>query len=442
MEDRLSRREFLEKSGKAAVGIGLGAMVADALATPVRAQTATVSPNEKIFVGTIGCGGMGRGLTNGFMNQPDAVIAAVCDVDSRHLDQAADEIEKKSGKKPDTYKDFRQLLERKDIDAVVIGTPDHWHALPFVLACEAGKDIYVEKPISHNIVEGQAMLGAANHFKRVVQVGTQQRSIGHFQRAIEFARSGKMGKITVCRAWICGGGGVGKKQATDPPKELDWDMWLGPAPKVPYRSNRCHNNFRWFYDYAGGMAGDWGVHMIDIVLLGMNAWHPLSVSSYGGKFLSGEDDDRDTPDTQIAVYQFPDFVLQWEVHVGEPGLDGGRNHGSEFIGEKGVLIVDRHGITWRPREEGGEGPSDEPAGGSHQRDFLDNIKSRGKCISDIETMHWTTTACHLANISYRIGRSVKWDGEKGVVVGDKDAMQNSSYRREYRKPWTLPMYKA
>jgi predicted dehydrogenase len=448
MRNDLTRREFLRTSGSAAVGVGLGLRVAEAAdapaekpAQPPAKPMPPASPSEKIVMGVIGCGGQGRAVMNEHMQHPDVAIAAVCDVDRRHLAEAGQEVEKKYGKRPAEFKDFRQLLERTEINAVIIATPDHWHALPAVLACEAGKDVYLEKPIAHDIVEGCAIVNAAKKFNRVVQVGTWQRSVSHFINAIEFVRSGKMGKITVCRAWTLGGAAVGHEEPASPPPELDWDLWLGPAPKVPYRSNRCHVNWRWFFDYGAGLTGDWGVHMMAIVLLGMNQWHPLAVSSVGGKLVSGPKDDRDTPDTQMAIFQFPDFVMNWEIHVGPPGLDGGGHHGAEFIGEAGTLLVDRGGLQWRPNGSQG-GPSGETAGGSHSRNFLDCVKSRAKPRSDIETMHATTTMCHLANLAYRTGKRIRWDAEKEVVIGDRDAMNDPCYQREYRRPWKLPTYRA
>jgi predicted dehydrogenase len=437
----MTRRKFLESSGRAAVGVGLGAAVTSALPAPTFAQTRRVGANDKVIMGLIGCGGQGRNVMREHMRHPDVEFSAVCDVDSKHMAQAGAEVEKQYGRAPAQDKDFRALLDRKEIDAVVIGTPDHWHALPMIHACETGKDVYVEKPISHDIVEGRAMVNAASKFGRVVQVGTWQRSVQHFINAIDFVRSGKMGKISVCRAWTCGNAGVGHAEAQAPPPELDWDFWLGPAPKVPYRPNRAHYNWRWFYDYAAGLTGDWGVHMMDIVLLGMNQWHPLSVASFGGKIVSGPSDDRDTPDTQMAVFKFPGFVMNWEIHVGQPGLDGGGHHGAEFIGTNGSLIVDRGGIHWRPNG-GQEGPASEPAGGDHARNFLDCIKSRGKPRSDIESMHATTTFCHLANLAYRTGRLIEWDAEREVVKNDRTVMDDQCYRREYRKPWKLPMHRV
>ena len=451
MANNMNRREFLETSGKAALGVGIGLAVADALATPTYAQDKPVSANEKILIGCIGVGGMGSADMRGFMNRPDVEVVGVCDVDSNFLNGAVKAVEEKYGRKPIAVKDFRKLLENKDIDAVMIGTPDHWHALPFIMACEAGKDVFCEKPISHDIVEGQSMVGAAKYHKRVTQINTWQRSVGFFRQAIDFVQSGGMGKVRVCRTWVCGGAGIGKHPVKDPPPNLDWDFWCGPAPKVPYHDAIHPGAWRSYFDFGTGMSGDWGVHMIDIILLGMNEWHPLEVSSVGGKLVSGEDDDRTTPDTQMTVYKFPGWVMNWEVHVGGEGLDGGGGHGAEFIGEKGKMIVDRSGIKWTsyggnpgPQDAGKDQGPDQPSRWSnmnHVGDFIDNMRTRGKCRSDIESMYYTTTCCHLANLSYQAGKSIKWDGEKGVVGGDKKAMECQAYRRAYRKPWKLPVYK-
>ena len=447
----MNRREFLESSGKAALGVGLGMVVADALATPTYAQSPTVAANDKIVMGAIGLGGMGTGNMNAFMDHPEVEVVAVCDVDSNNLTRAASLVEKKYGKLPKATKDFRDVLDMKNIDAVMIGTPDHWHALPFIMACEAGKDVFCEKPISHDIYEGQMMVGAAKHFKRVSQINVWQRSVGFFQQAIDFAKSGKMGKIAVCRAWVCGPGGLGKHEIKDPPPNLDWDFWCGPAPKPPYHDTYHPGMWRLYYDYGTGMSGDWGVHMIDIVLLGMNAKHPLEVASYGGKLRCAADDDRDTPDTMISAIKFPDWVMQWEIHVGGEGLDGGGGHGSEFIGENGKMIVDRSGIKWSPygdhpgpedagKDQGGDRP-DRWSNADHIGQFLRNMRTREKCVADVESVYYTTACCHLTNLSYQTGRSVKWDGEKGIILGDKHATDARAFRREYRKPWKLPYYK-
>lgn len=295
------------------------------------------------------------------------------------------------------------------------------------------------------------MVGAAKQFKRVTQINTWQRSVGFYQQAIDFVRSGGMGKVRICRAWVSGPAGLGKNPIKDPPANLDWDFWCGPAVRKPYHDTYHPGMWRLYYDYGTGMSGDWGVHLIDIALLAMNDWHPLEISALGGKLVCGQDDDRDTPDTLMTIYRFPNWVMNWEIKVGGEGLDGGGGHGTEFIGEKGKMIVDRSGIKWKPygdhpgpqdagKDQGGDKPS-RWADSNHIRNFLDNIRTRGKCASDIESMYLTTTCCHLSNLSYQAERSIKWDGQKGVVVGDKKAMDYPAYRREYRKPWKLPVYK-
>ena len=406
------------------------------------AELTSVSPNERIRIGCIGVGGMGTGNMKSFMNHPEVEVVAVCDVDSDNLGKASATVLKKSGRLPRAVKDFRDVLDMKDVDAVVIATPDHWHALPFIMACEAGKDVFCEKPISHDIWEGRQMVGAAKRHKRVVQINTWQRSVPHFRDAIDFVREGGAGRIRVCRAWITSIGGLGRNPIKDPPDNLDWDFWCGPAPRVPYHDTYHPRWWRLYYDFGTGLAGDWGVHMVDIALLGMNATSPLEVSSVGGKIVAGEDDDRAAPDTQMAVYKFDGWVMNWELHVGGEGLDGSKNsHGTEFVGEKGKLIVDRGGIKWTTFGDH-PGPEAKNPKRDHIGEFLANMKTREKCVSDIESMYYTTTACHLANLSYQAGRSIKWDGAKAEVVGDRKAMDFPAYRREYRKPWKLPVYKA
>lgn len=404
-------------------------------------ETSKVSANEKIVVGLIGVGGMGGNNLRGFMGQPDVEVAAVCDVDADMLGKAIVDVKNKYGRKPRAFTDFRHLLDRKEIDAVVISTPDHWHAIPFIMACEAGKDIFSEKPMSHSIVEARSMLGAARRFKPVVQINTIQRSGANFRDAIDFIRAGGLGKVRVCRAWICGKGGIGKNPIKEPPANLDWDMWLGPSAKAPYHDRIHPYDWRNYLQWGTGDSGNWGAHHIDIVLLGMNEWHPLEVSSVGGGLFRDPSDDRNTPDMLITAYRFPSFVLQWETHNGREGLDGGGGGGCEFIGEKGKLIVERGRTRWSPYGDH-PGPESKNDAASHVRDFLDNVKSRGTCRSDIETTYCTTVCCCLSNLTYTCGKSVKWDGAKGEVVGDRKAMENMFYRREYRKPWELPIYRV
>jgi predicted dehydrogenase len=387
---------------------------------------------------------MGRGNMDGLMNHANVEVAVVCDPDTRHSGEAARMVEKKFGKRPPEVKDFRKVLEMKEVDAVVISTPDHWHALPTILACQAGKDAFIEKPISHNIVEGIRMVEAARKYNRVIQVNTWQRSVGHFCDAVDYVRSGKLGKIKLTRAWKTGFAGTGKGQPKAPPAELDYEMWLGPAAQEPYQDNRVHFQFRWYFNYAGGMTGDWGVHMIDTVLLGMNPGNdfkmPERIASYGGKWVCAPDDDRTTPDTQIAIYQFPDYALHWEVTVSGRGVGGTNDHGAEFIGTDGRLVVDRGGWSLfandgKQMEKPGTG-----RGTDHQQNWIDAVKSRniGSLRSEIGSMHQTTAVCHLANLALLAGQELTWDAVKQEVTNSKKAKDLLPYQRPYRKPWSLP----
>ena len=429
-----TRRQFIKQSTALAGGASLG------LGLSSRLVAQSLGANDRVVFGLIGCGTMGRENMRHFLqlNQP---VAAVCDVDESHCERAAAEVVKAGQAAPKRFKDFRQLLEQKDINTVIIGTPDHWHALTFIAACEAGKDIYCEKPISHSLVEAKAMLSAARHFKPVVQIGTWQRSMKHFQDAIAFVRSGQMGRINLCRAWMCYYlPDIGRQTPEATPAGLDWDFWLGPAPKRPYQPNRCHENWRWFYDTGGSLMSDWGVHMIDIVLLAMQESDPVSVVASGGKLATN--DDRDTPDTLQVNYRFPKWILNWEHRVNNPrGLDGGKEHGAEFIGDHGSLIVDRAGYRFYPYPPDREGPRpSEWADSTHWQNFLDCVKTRSKPASDIESMAKTTIVCHLGNVAFQSGRILDWDAARQDVAHPREVKHCVSYEREYRSPWKLKIY--
>lgn len=447
MSEKITRREFVSTVNKTSLGLGLGA-----LALPAMSHGRVLGANERIHMGLIGCGSMGTHNMKNALAE-GAQVLAVCDVDAGRMRAAAEEVTMANQEKPEQLKDFRKLLERKDIDAVIIGTPDHWHALPFIAACESGKDIYCEKPLAHDIRESRAMANAAGHFERVAQIGTWHRSVQHFVDAIDFVRSGKLGKIAVCRAWILSDmGSIGKARPQKPPQELDWDFWLGPAPYAEYRPNRCHFNWRWFMDYGSGLSGDWGVHVIDIVLLGMQQWSPKAVDAMGGKLVY--DDDRTTPDTLCAIYEFDGFTMTWELRFGNVrGLDGGRDHGAEFIGTNGTLIVDRSNWQVFPEKDklkDGDSPTTRnalPSKGkdairAHMANFLECMKTRQKPRSDADSMHQTTTACLLSNVALFAGRRLHWDGEKEVITGDPAAMEALSFQREYRAPWKLTNYET
>ncbi|MEI8283097.1 MAG: Gfo/Idh/MocA family oxidoreductase, partial [Armatimonadota bacterium] len=313
----LSRRKFLQSSAVTAAGLGFGAtslanMAYDpntGIATDPSARTRkNHSPNDKIVMGLIGCHGMGAANMRNLMQFDDVEFVAICDVDTARMPDEIKQIEKVYGKKPDIYTDYRKMLERKDIDAIIVGSPDHWHALNLIHACEAGKDVYCEKPISHNFVEARSMMNCKEYHKRVVQVGTWQRSTKEFHDAIEYIRAGKLGKITHCRAWAWDGTRIGKGKVETPPASLNYDMWTGPAELMPYKSNKTHYNWRWVRNTGGGITTDWGVHMIDIALLGMSKGldlvMPDTVTSYGGLWAS-DGDDRDAWDSIESIMRFP-----------------------------------------------------------------------------------------------------------------------------------------
>lgn len=396
--------------------------------------TTPVSANDKIVVGIIGCGGMGMSNLGDFKRNPDVEIAAVCDVYQPHLDRAV----KAAGGKVEAYKDFRKLLERKDLNAVVVSTPDHWHAIPAIMACQAGLDVYVEKPVSRTIAEGRAMVDAARKHKRVMQVGTQQRSGSHFQKAVEIVRSGVLGKITLCRTFNLGNeapGGIGKPADCPPPAELDWDLWQGPAVERPYNPNRAIYKFRYFWEYANGKITDWGPHLIDIVHWGMGVDAPLTISAAGGKFAV--DDNRETYDTLDVTYEYPGFVMTYSYR-GACGMPmDGHSYGTQFYGTNGTLFVDRSGFKVFPegdRMSAMQGGTSEQHRG-HVRNFLDCMRSRALPVSDIEIGHRTTSAPLLGVIALKTGRKIRWDGKSEKILNDKEASR--LLRPEYRAPWKI-----
>lgn len=434
---KTSRRDFLKKTGTVALAASPVARVF-AAGNPRQA-----SPNDKLVLGLIGCGGMGASNMRSLLGFSDVTVAALCDVDTTRIPGDYKYVSDKTGKAPDVYSDYRKMLEHKDIDAVIIGTPDHWHALNLVHACEAGKDSYCEKPISHNIVEAKAMVGAQQRFGRIVQVGTWQRSTQEFTDAINYVRKGKLGKVVHCRAWISDGTRIGRVNPSAVPAGLDYDAWIGPAAMVPYRSNKVHWNWRWVMNTGGGLTTDWGVHMMDIALLGLSSTQdvvmPTSASCVGGQWAI-QDDDRDAPDTVDAVYAFGEspFSLSWSVNRDHPGKPG---HGTEFVSEDGrTLRVWRGGwVILDP--EGKELPKEEsePYATGHWRDWVDCVKTRNRPRADLASVARTTMVCHLANAALYSGGTVRWDRKTMDIVG-RTGRDTTAYDREYRKGYKLPQY--
>jgi len=442
MSEKIRRRDFIKQS--LVTGVGAGVTLAGR-----RASGSVLGANDRIGVGVIGPGRQGQGDMKAFMRQPGVKLVALCDVYGTNLNRAAAEAKQEVA----TYKDFRQVLDRKDIDVVVIATPDHWHALPTIMACQAGKDVYVEKPISVTIDEGRKMVQAARKYNRIVQVGTQQRSGVHYHHAAELIRSGQLGKVTFVRTWNYGNSspdGISNPPDSEPPADLDWDFWLGPAPKVPFNANRfgVHpdrwSSFRCFWDYAGGMMTDWGVHHLDIVQMVMEVDAPLAVSAAGGKYALK--DNRETPDTLQVTYEYPGFICTYENREVNAQVLNGNGYGISFHGTDGTLYINREYFEITPEGRRLEGklvartePQREKSSNNqhaaHVENFLACVKSRKAPTSDIEIGHRSTSTALLGNVALRSGRRIVWDAKSERLTGDHAA--SHFLTREYRKPWKL-----
>lgn len=414
---------------------------------PLSFSVANASPSDQLNIALVGARGVGWANLRSHLRVPGVNLLAICDVDQRILDSRTKEAEEITGKKPLTYKDFRKLYENKDLDAVIIATPDHWHAIQTIQACQAGLDVYVEKPLANSIEECRAIEDAVKRYGRIVQVGQQQRSGVHWQRAMNYIREGKIGKVNRVRAWVSGGSIISPKPDTAAPAEVDYKMWLGPAPERPFNENRFHGTFRYFWDYAGGMMTDWGVHLIDMVLMGMNASAPKSVLAGGGKYVK-PDSPAETPDTMNVVYEFDDFLFNWEHNQMHWMGPYDKHHGVEFVGELGKMIIDRSGWEVFPlSEKGNDGiqryrtekvPYQSKEGDSrnlHAVNFVESIKSRQQPICPIEIGSHVAVVSHLGNISYRLGRKIYWDEAKSSILNDEEAQAMT--KANYHNGWKL-----
>jgi predicted dehydrogenase len=431
-----NRRSFIKKSALVTAGVGVAASL------PLASRYIA---NEKLVCGLIGAKGMGFSDLQAFLRQPNTECAAIADVDENVLNQRIADTEKIQGTKPKGFKDFRKLLEEPGIDVIIIGTPDHWHTIPFVYAAQEGKYIYCEKPLANSIEELNIMERAANRYGNVVQVGQWQRSDKHWQDAVDFVHSGKLGKIRTVRTWSYQGWmkSIPVKPDGPVPDGVDYDFWLGPAQKRPFNPNRFHFNFRWFWDYAGGMMTDWGVHIIDYGLFGMNAKAPNSVMAMGGKFAYPEDA-AETPDTLQALYEFDGYTMLWDHGIGIDGGYYGRSHGVGFVGNNGTLVVDRGG--WEVIPEGGNNPAMERVDlikgdgqglNNHMKNFIECIKDTDKTPNaSVAIAANTARVCHLGNIAFKTGRRLYWDADNSKFIDDSNA--NEYLTPTYRAPWELP----
>ena len=428
----INRREFLKRSGAAAL----------ALSGPILVRGKALGANERVNLGFIGVGGRGTALLKTFKNYNDVVVRGVCDAYEPHVSRAA----KIAGPPCKTYGDFRKLLDQKEIDAVVVASTAHWHGLHTIHACKAGKDVYVEKPMSHNIAEGEAMVKAARENGRVVQIGTQIHAGSNYKRVVEIVRSGALGKISVARTWLTCNmfpNGIGKPEDSEPPAGLDWDMWLGPAPVSPYNLAKFYGGqFRYFWDYGGGWLTGMGPHILDLVFWAMELAPPLAAACSGGKHVLN--DIAETPDTQEVVYDHPNLTVTWSNMAGcsygyelRGGSEMRRRLGIMFHGTNGTLAADYNTLEILPegpRMKDFELPPPPPAG-DHYHELIESVKSRKLTSCDVAYAQKINTACHLGNISLRVGRKVHWDDEAKRIIADEDA--NRLVGRTYRAPWRL-----
>jgi len=447
MSEQINRRDFIKKAAVSTAGISLAMSGAGA--------RNVLGANDRIRLGLIGCGRQGRDNMGHFIKQ-GVEVAAVCDVYEPNLQKGLSE----AGGKAKALKDFRQVLDDKDIDVVIVATPDHWHALPTIMACQAGKDVYVEKPICVAVEEGKKMVEAARKYKRVVQVGLWQRSNLHFQKAVELVQNGLIGKVSYARTWNYSNiypEGIGNPPDSDPPEGLDWEMWLGPAPKVPFNWNRFGvgdrwSTFRYFYDYANGWPGDWMVHLMDIVQWGMRVDGPHAVTALGRKYYLK--DNSDTPDTLQITLEYPEFVATYENRLCNGyGMDK-HGYGIEFHGTDGMMFVDRGGFQVFPemgvqaveRQDGNPGRQERTAEmkmdqvddgvANHVANMLECMKTRKLSQTDIEYGYHSTSACLLGNVALRSKERLEWDvASQRLTKGGPAAQKLLS--REYRAPWRL-----
>jgi predicted dehydrogenase len=439
-----TRRQFLAESTKLLAGAGLAGLVPAAASSSVAAPHES-SDNDTIVLGLIGARGQGMADLRQALKQPGVQCGAVCDVDDAVLAERSAEVEKLQGRAPVTYKDFRRLLEKKDIDAVIIGTPDHWHCYMMVAACEAGKDVYVEKPLANSIEECDRMVAAARRYKKVVQVGQQQRSGDHWQSAMRFIKSGGLGDLRKTLVWANFNYGAGQPRVPDTPVPagVDFDMWLGPAPLRSFNKARFHGSWRMFWDYGGGLMTDWGVNLMDMALWAKDVTAlPLSVAASGGN-RAFPDRAHETFDTLSVTYQLPDHNITWEHTAGIETGPWGRNYGLAFVGNDATLVIDRASWDLFPESSGGKFrvPALPRQTGSdsheaHLKNWIDCLKTRKDPNCPIEIGRLAAIYTHMGNIALRTNSRLVWsDGSRNF---GNNAAANALLAPSYRKPWTLP----
>jgi predicted dehydrogenase len=437
----LPRREFLEDTAALAASMAMipGLANADTPKTG-EADTKPASANDTLRVAVCGCRPRGRGMEHiaGWNNLKDVRITTLCDVDSNVTGPAVKAVAKRNGSEPTVVQDIRRLLDDKSIDAISVATPNHWHALATIWACQAGKDVYVEKPVSHNVSEGRRMVEAARKYERIVQTGTQCRSHQGIQDAIAFLRSGKLGQIYMAKG-LCykPRGSIGHQADSPVPKGVDYDIWTGPAPMRPFNANRFHYNWHWFWDTGNGDLGNQGIHQMDLARWGLGKNElPKAVMSSGGRF--GYTDDGQTPNTLQTSFEFDDCELQFEVRGLITNNEAQVKIGDIFYGTEGILAITSYEawqVFYGPKLE--KGPSGSGSG-NHFANFVKAVKARDHKLlnADIEQGHLSSAYCHLGNIAYRLGRKLHVNPSAESFINDSEA--DAMLTREYRAPFVVP----
>ena len=440
------RRKFLQNSAS----LVAGSMLISAFDNNAFAIFKNrIAPSDQLNIGAVGIKGMGWANVTAALKVPGVNLVAICDVDQSVIDQRLLDLAKLNvdASKVKVYHNYKALLDQKDIDAVIIGTPDHWHALIMTDACAAGKDVYVEKPVGNSIGECNSMIAAQQKYNRVVQAGQWQRSQQHFKDAVDFVQSGQLGNIRTVKVWCYQGwmkpGPVVPDSA--PPAGVDFAQWLGPAPKRSFNASRFHFNFRWFWDYAGGLMTDWGVHLLDYGLLGMKAGVPKSIAALGGRFAY-PDMLEETPDTLTTLYEFENFNLVWDSAMGIDNGSYGRDHGIAYIGNNGTLILNRGG--WEVIEEKQSKnkvskplvAANDNGLNKHWENFVSVVKSRkmADLHCSIQDGAHVATIAQMGNIAYRTGQKLFWDTNKNRFT---DEAVNAQYlMKEYHNGYKLPKF--
>jgi len=439
-----SRKKFLHQSSLL-LGGGLLASTINSSAFAIFKNR--ISPSDQLNIGAIGINGMGWANVQAALKVPGVNLVAICDIDQSVIDKRLNDLSAKNidTSKIKVYKDYRKLLDQKDVDAVIIGTPDHWHALIMIHACQAGKDVYVEKPVGNSIIECRTMVAAQQRYNKVVQGGQWQRSQQHFKDAVDFVQSGQLGNIRTVKVWCYQGWMRPQPVVADtaPPPGVDYKQWLGPAPLRTFNASRFHFHFRWFWDYAGGLMTDWGVHLLDYALIGMKAGFPKVIDGMGGKFAYPELYEE-TPDTLTTMYEFDGFNLVWDSAMGIDNGSYGKDHGIAYIGNNGTLVLHRGG--WevieerqsknkisKPFEKSSDNGLDK-----HLLNFVNVVKSRKTedLNCSIQAGAHVATVAQMGNISFRSGQKLKWD--KANEAFTDEAINKQYLLNEYHNGYVLP----